>query len=86
MLFVNTTPFDVILIIITSIVGLFGVASGIEGYNFKVMPVWQRIVSIVGGLLLIYPGIVTDIIGIVLVGGVLLLNRFTVKNAKKAKA
>lgn len=82
MLFVNTTLFDVILIIVTSIVGLFGVASGIEGYSTRLMPVWERIVSIVGGLLLIYPGLATDIIGIVLVGGVFVVNKFAADKKK----
>jgi TRAP transporter 4TM/12TM fusion protein len=73
MLFVDTTAGEVILIVITSIVGIFGVSSGLQGYILKHMPWWERIITIVGGLLLIYPGIVTDLIGLVLVGGVVLL-------------
>ena len=37
----------------------------------------QRIISIAGGLMLIYPGLMTDIIGIALVGGVLLWRRLS---------
>ena len=73
MLFVDTTAGEVILIVITSIVGIFGVSSGLQGYILKHIPWWERIITIVGGLLLIYPGIVTDLIGLVLVGGVVLL-------------
>ena len=68
MLFVDTTAGEVVLICITSLVGIFGVSSALEGYLFHDMPWYQRILSLVGGLLLIYPGIATDVIGLVLVG------------------
>lgn len=73
MIFIDTNVFDVILIVITSTVGLFGVAAGIEGYQIKRMTVIERILSVVGGLLMIYPGIVTDIIGIAIVAIVILM-------------
>ena len=68
MLFVDTTAGEVVLICITSLVGIFGVSSALEGYLFHNMPLYQRILSLVGGLLLIYPGLATDIIGLLLVG------------------
>lgn len=73
MLFINTTALGVITIIITSCVGLFGVAAGLEGYMFSHMPVWQRLISVVGGLMLIYPGTITDLLGVATVGVVVLL-------------
>ena len=71
MLFIDTTAVEVILICITSIIGIFGVSASLEGYLFKQMQWYERIVSAVGGLLLIYPGLVTDVIGLTLVGIVL---------------
>ena len=68
MLFIDTTAGEVVLICITSLVGIFGVSSALEGYLFHDMPWYQRILSLVGGLLLIYPGLATDVIGLVLVG------------------
>ncbi len=71
MLFIGVTnPFQVILIIITSLIGIFGVSAALEGYVFTRMNPIQRIVSAVGGLLLIDPNLVTDIIGIALVAAV----------------
>ena len=67
MLFVDTSTFEVILIIITSVVGMFAISAALEGYIFTHMPWYQRVISAVGGLLLIYPGIVTDLIGMALV-------------------
>ena len=67
MLFIDTTAGEVILICITSFVGMFGVAAGLEGYMIRNAAWWQRVLCIVGGLMLIYPGIVTDAIGFALV-------------------
>ena len=69
MLLVDTDLAEVILITITSLVGIFGVSAGLEGYVFRKMPWFLRATSAVGGILLIYPGLVTDTMGIVLVGG-----------------
>lgn len=71
MLFINTTWYEVLLIIVTSLVGMFGVAIGMQGYAKGKVHWALRLVSVAGGLLLIYPGIVTDTIGLVLVGGVI---------------
>ena len=37
-----------------------------EGYLFVKMPVWERIIALACGLLLIIPGIATDIVGVAL--------------------
>ncbi len=70
MLFIDTTVWEVVLICITSLIGIFAVSSALEGYFLRHMKWYERIISVVGGLLLIYPGTVTDAIGIVLVGTV----------------
>ena len=67
MLFINTTIFEVVLICITSFVGIFAVSASLEGYMLSHMSWYQRIICAIGGLLLIYPGAVTDTIGLALV-------------------
>ena len=67
LLFINTNLLEVILIIITSLTGIFGVSAGIRGFIFRNMNVLERILIIAGGLLLIYPGVITDIIGLAIV-------------------
>ncbi len=71
MLFINTSGAgEVVLICITSIVGIFAVSASLEGWLIHHMPVWQRVICLAGGLALIYPGIVTDLVGVGLVGAV----------------
>jgi TRAP transporter 4TM/12TM fusion protein len=74
MLFVNITGWwQVASIVTTSIIGIFGVAAGLEGHLFHHMPWFLRVATIIGGLTLLYPGTVTDIIGLVLVGGSMII-------------
>ena len=85
MLFVDTTALEVITISITSFVGIFAVAASLEAYLFHHMPWYLRIVSLVGGLMLIYPGTVTDIVGIVLVALMVLAQYSTAKKRSVVK-
>ena len=55
--------------------GVFGVAAGLRGYIFSNLRIWHRLVIIVGGLTLVYPGTITDLIGVVLVVLICLLSR-----------
>ena len=70
MLFIDTTPFEVVTICITSFVGICAISAALEGYLLKPMAPIQRFMSAAGGLLLIYPGLVTDVIGLSLAAAV----------------
>ncbi len=65
MLLVDTTAVEVIQIVLTSLAGMLCLGIGLEGYVRGAL-VWPlRIVALAAGLLLIYPGTLTDIIGLV---------------------
>ena len=74
---------DIILIIITSFVGIFAVSGSLEGYILAKMHWYERILCAAGGLLLIYPGIVTDLIGLGLVALVIILQVISKQKNKK---
>ena len=63
MLLIDTNVNEFIVIIITSVVGMFAIAAGMEGYMLTKLNTLFRIILIAAGLMLIYPGTVTDIIG-----------------------
>lgn len=73
MLLVDTSVPAVLLISVTSFIGIFAVSASLEGFLVGHMPWYERILSAVGGLMLIYPGLVTDTVGIALVGAMFLL-------------
>ena len=59
--------YEVALTVITAVIGMIGVAAGLSGYLLGNMNIVQRIVTILGGVLLIIPGVWTDAAGIALV-------------------
>ena len=87
MLFEGVTgPLQVVLIVVTSLAGIFGVSAALEGYIFTNMNPVQRVLSAAGGILLIDPNGYTDIIGIVLVAGVFVWQYFEKKFKTKLTA
>lgn len=86
MLFINASVVEVILIIVTSLVGIFALSAGLEGYMFRKMKVYEIIPLIIGGLLMIYPGTVSDVIGIILVAVVTGYQLYVAKTEKKKLA
>ena len=81
-----TGPLQIVGIVVTSLIGIFGVSAGLAGYFLDFMNWPQRILAIVGGLMLIDPSVTTDIIGIVLVALVLVWQLATRKKTTAAAA
>ncbi|MCZ9851141.1 TRAP transporter permease [Brachyspira hyodysenteriae] len=81
-LMINTTIADVIPILITSLIGMFGVSAGLEGYVFRKCKPYERILFIVAGLLSIYPEFYSDIIGIAIIA-VLVVVQIATRNKNK---
>ena len=74
MLFENVTSvFQVVQIVITALLGIFAVAAGLEGYILRMMGLPLRVLAVVGGLTLLIPGTVSDLIGLVIVAGIIAL-------------
>ena len=82
MLLVDTTVWEVILICITSFVGIFAVSAALEGYFLCHISWYQRIIVAIGGLMLIYPGLITDTVGLCMVAVVVLLQLHDRKKAR----
>ena len=78
-LMINTTIADVIPILITSLIGMFGVSAGLEGYVFRKCKAYERILFIIAGLLSIYPEFYSDIIGIAIIA-ILVIIQIATKN------
>ncbi|MCR5761023.1 MAG: TRAP transporter permease [Sphaerochaetaceae bacterium] len=79
MLLMDQGVFSAIQGIISALLGLFGVSMALEGFFKAKLPAWQRVLSCVAGLMLIFPGTVTDIVGVAGIGLVILLNSLNKK-------
>ena len=60
----------VIQICITSLLGIFGVAAALNGFLFRQMNPLFRVLMALGGLGMMIPGTVSDLVGLVVVGGI----------------
>ncbi|MUN63055.1 TRAP transporter fused permease subunit [Kocuria sediminis] len=78
------TPGRILLAFALSIVGVYALASAIEGWTVgfdRRMPVLFRVAAAVGGFLLFLPTVLAAVAGLVLVAGSVLLTFLTVKSA-----
>ena len=80
MLLVNvSSPFQVVQIVISALIGLFGVASALNGFLYRKINPLFRLLLIAGGLGMMVPGTLTDVTGLVIVGGIVLYQRMSAK-------
>ena len=81
MLLVDTSTLQVILVVVSSLIGIFGVAAGLNGYLFRPIYPLLRIVIAAAGLLMMDPTVMTDIVGIVLMAAVIAVQALGRKKA-----
>ena len=81
MLLIDASALQIVQIILTSLLGIFGVAACLNGFLFKNMSWVARIAIGAAGLLMMDPTLTTDIIGIVIMAAVLAYQYFTSKKA-----
>lgn len=67
LLWIGTVP-EILLAFGTSVFGVVVLAMGIQGYCRRAMPMVSRCLAVAGAVLLIYPGSLTDIIGLCVIG------------------
>ena len=80
MLLVNVeNPFQVVQIVISSLVGLFGVAAALNGFLYRPINPLFRLALVAGGLSMMIPGTLTDVIGLAVVVAVVVLQRLAAK-------
>ena len=66
-------------IVISSLIGLFGVAAALNGFLYRKINPLFRLLLVAGGLGMMVPGTLTDVIGLVVVGGIVLRQRMSAK-------
>jgi TRAP transporter 4TM/12TM fusion protein len=67
MLFIGAQWYDILQIGVTSVFGMLGIAAALEGYYTRHAHLLQRLLFLAGGLLLIEPSLITDILGVVII-------------------
>lgn len=83
MLLIDTTPGEVAFIVFSALLGMSGIATCMEGYMFYPMNPGERLMCLVGGLLMLIPGLYTDAIGLVLIGSIFIIQLHKTRKNKK---
>ena len=71
---------EIVMVVITSVVGVIGLSAAVEGYFKGVMKPLMRVALAAGALLLIYPELMTDVAGAIIVIGIAAWNVKTNKS------
>ena len=80
MLFDNvSSAFEVVQIVVSALIGLFGVAAALNGFVYKKIPMLFRLAMAAGGLCMMIPGTASDVVGLVVVGGIVLIQRMSAR-------
>ncbi|MCX4370949.1 MAG: TRAP transporter permease [Dysosmobacter sp.] len=86
MLFVNVTSvFQIVQIVISALLGIFGVAAALNGFLFRPIPKPLRFTLVIAGLAMMVPGSATDVVGLAVLAAVLFYQKTMAKRtASKA--
>ena len=73
---------EVTQICISALLGIFGIAAALNGHLYKKVPWFFRLLLVAGGLGMMIPGTLTDVVGLVLVAIVVVVQYWSAKRAK----
>jgi TRAP transporter 4TM/12TM fusion protein len=79
LLLVGDAP-NIILSVVTSIIGIIGIACAAEGWLLRNAYWYERVILFIGAILMINPGIVTDLIGFAILALVFFYQKFNPKS------
>ncbi len=87
MLFVgNVEWYDVLLISVTALLGLFGIAAALNGHLYRKIPMVLRLALVAGGLGMMIPGLTSDLIGLAVVAAIVVFQYISGKKQAASAA
>ena len=87
LLFENVSGWwEVTQICISALLGIFGIAAALNGHLYKKVPWYFRLLLVAGGLGMMIPGTLTDVVGLVLVALVIVVQYWSAKREKAITA
>ncbi|MBQ8015487.1 MAG: TRAP transporter permease [Clostridia bacterium] len=78
--------YEIVLLVVTALCGIYIISAGMEGYMYKHMPWWERILALAGGLCMVIPGLVTDAVGLAIIVLIFILQKVGAKKDKQKEA
>jgi len=79
------TPFvSALPVVVSAVIGILCLAAAVEGYLVKKTNIIERVLLAAAALMLLKPGLVTDVFGVVVLIGTYLFQKASLKKAKQA--
>ena len=85
LLFIDTVWYEVVLIVLSSFIGMISISVAMEGYLIHEVNPLGRILCAVGGLALLIPGTLSDLAGLVALA-IVLVAQIIENKRRKSKA
>jgi len=85
LLFIDSTIGHTLLLIVTALAGVLALGAAAGGYLFDHTRIYERVVLMISALALLTPGLLTDSVGIVLLVGVIILQKMRISAKTKVK-
>jgi len=79
LLMIDTSSYELLLIAMTSLIGMLGLAAAVSGYLFTRASIIERLLFFVGGLMMIDPNVYTDILGLVILAVAVIIQKIKAK-------
>ena len=80
LLIINATAVTLVFAVVTALLGMVGVSSSMIGFLVTKNSKWERLLLFISGILMIIPGLATDIPGIALFAVIALFQKKRAKN------
>ena len=84
MLMIDSTVWEILQSVFTALLGMYALSGGLTGYVMDHCSWYERLLLVGGGLGMIIPGTLTDIVGLAIVVSVMLLQRRRVRGRQQA--
>lgn len=84
MVWEGATFFTVIRVFITGVIGVYGLAVAVQNYMHNYLNLFERVAFFCGALLMMDPGAMTDIIGMVVLAAAFVIHYLRVKRSQKS--
>ncbi|MCD2138594.1 TRAP transporter permease [Salinicoccus halitifaciens] len=76
---------DIILAVITAVIGIMGIGAATEGWLLKKVTIFERVLLVAGSLCMVHPNFVTDLAGLVILASVYLIQKVTLAKNPELK-
>lgn len=86
LLMIDASFLEIIWVVLTALCGMIAIGAGMVGYWYRKVHWLERIIAVIAGLMMMYPESMSDVIGIAIFAGLIVLQIFYKNNKNQPAA